>query len=259
MRHRPAGGDSATPDHQPVVVGPKRVVQRRRRGRGPGRGGHHGQVDGSRSAATSPRSVPASRSVSATPARRPASATSTASPLGLLEAAPQDVQHGMAGGGHDRSRRVAGGGQPVGCTGRVPQRVQAPVEHLGHGLWVPHAAGQPQRLVGQLAAARPGRSVGEQLVGQPGQHPRAGAVVAGPTGCSGPAPPSSSRAAAWAAPTSANNCAQISRPSCPRAGTSGSSNARSSRSRPTRSTNTGIPHQAGRHQGRGRFNVRPTA
>jgi hypothetical protein len=46
----------------------------------------------------------------------------------------------------------------------------------------PHAAGQPQRLVGQLAAARPGRSVGEQLVGQPGQHPRAGAVVAGPTG-----------------------------------------------------------------------------
>jgi hypothetical protein len=44
MRHRPAGGDSAAPDHQPVVVGPKRVVQRRRGGRVPGRGGHHGQV-----------------------------------------------------------------------------------------------------------------------------------------------------------------------------------------------------------------------
>jgi hypothetical protein len=122
-------------------------------------------------------------------------------PLGLLEAAPQDGQHGLAGGGRDRPRRVAGGGrlpledrqgrlglsdpaelhqrheppeqgatlpgtvprrpsefddlgrggQPVGGTGRVPQRVQAPVEHLGHGLWVPPRGGP---------AAAPGRPAG---------------------------------------------------------------------------------------------------
>jgi hypothetical protein len=143
----------------------------------------------------------------------------------------------MAGGGHDRSRRVAGGGQPVGGTDRL-QRSGAALQQPGRGLGGAH--------VGQQL--RPDQSAGLPAGGHRPHHlepPFAGQLDGG-VGQGGPARP--------ARPGHHQQAARATR------GTLQQVFQRPQLSEP--------PDQVHEHRytapgraasGRGRFNVRPTA
>ena len=79
-----------------------------------------------------------------------------------------------------RSRRF----QPVPGAGRIPQRIQARVEHLGQHRVITCMPGQAQRLIREGSPARQGKRVAEELAGHPCEQHGPAAVVRCPReGC----------------------------------------------------------------------------